>query len=919
MGYDEDASQRGRGIFLTTSTILIACFATTTLIAGVGILSYYLPTPCTAIAEHILNGSTYSPSTLSPPPSSSNPWEDYRLPTDIEPVHYTLELKIDSEKFSFNGSIDIRVTCINRTSRIILHSKMLDIYKNLVRVTREVDSMTIQLLKEPELYPDMQYIVITLASYLEGGQLYIVHIEYGGVLYDDLVGIYRSSYRDDKGQKRVLAASFFSPANARKAYPCFDEPALKATLAITMVHKDEYTALSNMPQESVTSRYDGWVATKFQTTLKMSTYITGFFLSDFESVTAVSRNGVEVRTWARADAIHEVYYGMNISLPILEYYEHYFDIDFPLPKIDMAVTPDYGAGGMENWGLINYREASYLSDSSSTVFKKRRTAELVAHELAHQWFGNLATHWWWEDVWLKEGFASFMAYYGMDLVEPDWNMLDQFLILDVHVAFGLDALTSSHPISVPVNHVDEINSIFDSISYSKGASIIRMLRYFLGETTFRNGLKIFPNQKTNTIVHTFVGSRLDYCNSLLYGIMNVSYWEGHRRYKWIIPLTFTDGLDPKYGENERNRIWLSNGPVFMNDSSKLSGGNNNWLLANIDQTGYFRVNYDATNWRLLKEQLLENHLVIPTASRAAILNDVFNLARGQHINTLLALEISRYLVVERDYVPWSTANDVLAYIHNMLRTTSAYGVYIQYILELVTPLYSSLGWSDEDSTDLDSLTRSLAITLACGHGHEECIQESHTMFVHWMQNSDNNMIPENMKSDVYCTAIAHGTSDYWEFAWNQYLTTQSSAERSLLMEAMACSNQPWILSRYLNYCLDSQLIRRQDATYVVGYIAGSAVGEVLAWDFVRSHWDHLFDTYGTNMFSFPRLIDSVTASFSSRLRLKELQKFISDHPNLGTAAKSFEQAVERTRVNILWHENTIVDLQKWLEDEVRVV
>eukprot|EP00058_Branchiostoma_floridae_P020053 XP_002605543.1 hypothetical protein BRAFLDRAFT_130666 [Branchiostoma floridae] len=581
----------------------------------------------------------------------------------------------------------------------------------------------------------------------------------------------------------------------------------------------------------------------------------------------------------------------------------------------MAAIPDFPFGAMENWGLITYRETSLLYDPSvSTEANKQRVAVVVAHELGHQWFGNLVTaEWWddiwlnegfashveylgaahaepdwmlwfgnlvtpawWEDLWLKEGFASTAEYPGVDFVEPTWAMEDQFLEEDLHPVFALDSLSTSHPISLPVNHPDEISQIFDTISYSKGASIIRMMSSFLG-SSYTKGIKSYLERyqfanavqddlwnslteaaqedgrtdvQVKDVMDTWtlqmgfpvVTVTRDYSNGrvtvsqrhFLYD-PEANVPESPYNYVWQVPLTYTTGEDMNFADPPQT--WIRD----KTEEFPLSAAPTSWLIANVNQTGYYRVNYDMANWELLTNFLMSDDFqAIPVATRSALIDDAFNIA--------------------------------------------------QY-------------------------NRMTALSLACNFGYNGCLQNASQKFSEWRGGGS---VSPNLKRTVYCYGIANGNENDWNFAWQRYLSTDTVAsEKALLLSALACTADQYVLRRYLDWTIDSTKVRKGDALNTIVSISGNKLGKAMVWTFLNQNWDYIFDSYGGSLFGLTGLILGVTENFNTEEELQQMQDFVTSHPELGTATRAFQQAQERARANIKWRQQSEDDVAQWLADNQR--
>ncbi|CAM4612702.1 unnamed protein product [Lepidochelys olivacea] len=904
---------------------------------------------------------------LSTTAGPANPWNNFRLPQSLVPEQYTVTLQpfltpSASSLYIFKGNSTVRFSCQNATNLILIHSKKLNytLQGTFLVSLQGVNGSSPPPITNTWLETETQYLVVQLQGQLEKGKSYELVSSFMGELADDLAGFYRSEYVED-GETRVVATTQMQAPDARKAFPCFDEPAMKARFKVTLIHSPNHTALSNMPVESSWQKtIDGttWNVTEFQTTPKMSTYLLAFIVSQFQAVEDMQDN-VLIRIWGRPKAITagQGDYALHVTGPILKFFERHYNTAYPLPKSDQVGLPDFNAGAMENWGLVTYRENSLLYDPLfSSIGNKERVATVIAHELAHQWFGNLVTLRWWNDLWLNEGFASYVEYLGADSAEPSWHIKDLIVQNDMYRVMKVDALASSHPLSFlesEINTPAQISEIFDAIAYSKGASVLRMLSEFLTEDSFKKGLQSYLQafsygntvyddlwdhlqkvvvedniQLPTTIkgimdrwtlqmgfpmvtVDTKVGSISQ--KHFLLDTESVVERPSAFNYTWIVPVTWMkqqDGTEQMY--------WLTE--TSATSSSFVVAGASNWLLLNINVTGYFRVNYDQENWNKLLSQLVTNYEVIPVINRAQLIDDAFNLARAKHIDITLALKTTTYLKEEREYLPWSAALDNLAYFRLMFDRSEVYGPMQKYIQQQVIPLFQYFGnitsnWTSLPEGLMAQYSEINAISTACSYKVPECSQLATAFFNQWKQNPSNNTIPPNLRSSIYCSAIQMGSEADWDFLWQMFKNATVVAEADKLRSALACSKEPWILRRYLQYALDPTKIRKQDATSTINSIASNVVGQSLAWDFIRGNWKTLFTQYGGGSFSFSSLIQAVTQRFASDFELKQLEQFKADNAGVGfgSGTRALEQALEKTAANIKWVAENKQTVLTWFE------
>uniref|UniRef100_A0A6Q2X648 Aminopeptidase n=1 Tax=Esox lucius TaxID=8010 RepID=A0A6Q2X648_ESOLU len=829
-----------------------------------------------------------TPYPTGPPPNMRLPGNLIPKSYDIllQPHLYTVMTNATNQSLIFTGNSTVCFKCLKNTTTIILHSKEQNV--NAVGVT-DVDNIKSIKITETLLYGnESNFLEIRLDGLLVEGGNYCLVTEFQGELLDDLAGFYLSSYK-----KGYIAASQMQPTDARKVFPCFDEPAMKATFKVTIIHRPGTTALANGKERGKKTKYvdiDGetWQVTSFQETKIMSTYLLAIAVSDFDFIES-EHERVGIKTYARPEAIKAGHanFAASITGKILDFYESpkCFDMSFPLSKLDQIALPDFSAGAMENWGLVTYRETALLyEDGVSSTANKEWIATVIAHELAHQWFGNMVTMKWWNDLWLNEGFATYISYMGVDNIKPEWHMKDLIVLNDIQPAFQVDSLASSHPLSSKEDDIqtsNDITELFDVITYSKGAAVLRMLEDLLSERLFLTGLR-------------------NYLQAFMYNnTVQNDLWDYLQK--------AVDANGDEYIIAELMDTWTNQMgyPVITINTTTgaLQSENDKWVLANVDCKGYFRVNYDPANWDRLLSQLERNiHVSLP------------HLAK--QINVTLALRTTKYLRNDTEYIPWESALRNLDYFILMFDRSEVYGPIQAYLRKQVRGLYQHFENVTMNSTCMWRYNHINSILVACSNEIQDCQKMVTTFFDDWMTNKTGNNIHPNLKAIIYCQAIAAGGEKEWEFAWGQFQNATTATEKDKLRYALSCTKKIWLLNRYLEYTLDPDKIRKMDAVSTINYIARNVAGQAIAWNFVRANWKSISLDYGGGIMSLGGLIEGVTQRFSTDFELHELREFQSNYnEELGSASRALEQAIERTQANIKWVKENKQTVLEWFRRE----
>ncbi|XP_063229949.1 uncharacterized protein LOC134535043 [Bacillus rossius redtenbacheri] len=880
--------------------------------------------------------------------------QTYRLPTSLSPLSYRVKVRphLSEGNFTFDGEVEVRVRADEATDRVVLHASDLELEESSAVVRAAGNSSWTIAVREQWSDGARQIHTLVLDGTLEAGREYDVRLAYLGHLRDDMNGFYRSYYLAN-GTKRWLASTQFESTGARRAFPCFDEPAMKARITLSIERPSNYTAVSNMELVNTTAVEDeeDLYRDTFAQTPPMSTYLLAFIVSDFERS---SDPGHNVSVLHRPGAQEQVLYALNVSRPLLEFMEEFTGIPFPLPKMDEAAIPDFSAGAMENWGLVTYRDRDILFDEqASTTADRQNVATTIAHEFSHQWFGDLVSPAWWTYTWLNEGFASYFELFAAAGVQRSWRLEEQFATLKLQPSLASDAYVATRAITSEVYTPDEIESVFDYVSYGKAGSVIRMMSHFLTEEVFQKGLSLYLNERS------YKDGRPDYLFSALQraaheaGLaLNVSSvmdtWtlqEGHplltvkrdradgsvtveqKRFLmvkdnntsrseeklWWIPLTYTKKYSSNF-YNTSNTIWFNGPTMKINDSVK----SDEWIIFNLQQTGFYRVNYDEVNWQLLAAQLDSDQLqAVHAVNRAQLVDDSLNLARAGELDYGSALTLASYLRREEDYIPWSSAFTALGYLDARLAGMSQhhYDLFKDFVLYLLSNLYSKLGFEPRAEDDhVTKMLRAEVVSWACKLEMPECVMQARDMFSKKMANPASVVVPADVASAVFCTGVRHGGPEDWRLLKALHDDSAAASEQGAMLSALGCSANQSLIAEYLMLSItEDSGIRKQDAASVFSAVYANHQGVDTAFKFLTDNFQQISEYYGS-MGSIGKILTGIANKLSTQTQLDKLKEFVaSKKSQLGRALTASQQAVETSEGNVRWLQQRGPAVEGWLK------
>ena len=863
-----------------------------------------------------------------------NPKNNVRLPAHIKPVRYHITLKPDLEAFVFSGEETISLSLDKEVKDITLHSKDIEIVSaevvqvGRVKTTYATRSRRIENFALKITYDDKaETVTFVFPKSIKKGKAKLILV-FRGVLNDRMHGFYRSTYFVE-GKKHHMATTQFEATDARRAFPCFDEPSAKAIFDIKLIVPLQSTALSNTIPTAVREHEGGYKVVEFAPTPKMSTYLVAFIVGDLEHIEKKTKEGVLVRVFTTPGKKHQAEFALDCAVKSLSFFTKYFDIPYPLPVLDMIAIPDFASGAMENWGAVTYRESAILVDPlHSSVATKQWVAMVVAHELSHQWFGNLVTMEWWTHLWLNEGFASYIEYLAVDHMFPEWEMWTEFVSGDLGSALTLDALKHTHPIEVEVHHPDEISEIFDAVSYAKGASVIRMLADYLGEKDFRDGLRYYLKKhsyKNTSTIHlwkAFEKVSKKPVEKMMgiwtmkagYPLLTVSEKDGVLNIKqtrfFSSPLSRATSKEKTLWQIPIHFKTTSRGPVkkIMLDARQAivgMGKHTDWIKMNTGETGVFRTNYSKELWGALFSAVIKKEL--DAVDRLGLVRDIFDLAYAGQVSAVDALRFVSAYKHETSYAVWVELASGLSRIRALVGSEPFLPLFEKYARELLSPMVKKVGWKKKKGErHTDTLLRALILGDAGMYGDRDVVLRAQKMFAAMKKNK--NPISPDLRGVVYGTVARHGGAVEYEQLMGMYNKSLLHEEKNRIGGALGKFKDKDLLKKTLEFSL-GEGVRSQDTMRFTAAVSANPYGRDLAWKFIKQKWPLFLKRYGGQKdmsYLVAPLGAHTTVEFAD-----DIEQFFKKNPVPG-GTRTVEQILERIRAKALWLARDKEKIKAWL-------
>ena len=807
-----------------------------------------------------------------------------RLLDTFTPNHYNLTLDLTrAEEKEFSGTVIISGESTSES--ISLHSKGLTI-----------QSATIDNQPADVSFGEFDELRLSQPNLKNGN--HTIHINFSGTITDAMHGLYPCYFTHD-GVKKQLFATQFESHHAREVFPCVDEPAAKAEYDLTLITRPGITVLGNMPVKFQKENGDSRTTT-FEKTPRMSSYLLAFVIGELHKKSARTKSGVEVNVWATpAQNENTLDFALDIATRSIDFYDEYFGVKYPLPKSDHVALPDFSSGAMENWGLITYRESCLLADPELTPESSRRfIATVIAHELSHQWFGNLVTMQWWNDLWLNESFANMMEYVAIDALQPDWHMWEDFATNEVTAALRRDSLDGVQSVQADVNHPDEISTLFDpAIVYAKGGRLLVMVRKLIGEEAFRAGLKSYFEKFAykNTVGNNLWQELESASGQPIVNLMNA----------WIsqpgLPVvSVSNSRDAAILSQERffigehqpsDTLWPI--PLFANQPLDVKILNQKEVTVSIERplqlncglSAHFVTKYDEST----REYLLKNITELPTLDKICILQDATILARAGFENSASLPPLALSLKTETNEKVFGMAAGALTELRKFVDDNDAARDSLKRISgEFARATFEELGWDEKDGeSDDDRERRTTALSLMMYSEDKEVLNEAKTRF-------DSNKLadlPTEIRALIISANVRHfETPEMIENLFAAYKNTPSNDLQNDIAIGLTSTKNPETAEKILANIKDSNIIRPQDASRWFVYLIRTRESRQIAWNWLKENWAWVEGTFGEDK-SYDDFIRYAATALLTPNELDDFRQFFEPMENIPALTRTIKLGI----------------------------
>lgn len=776
-----------------------------------------------------------------------------RLIKQFVPEHYNLSLTLERKERRFSGLVTLNGNSVTSSGVMRVHAKELTIHS----VTVDGKEATFSAAENDELlisHPDLN----------EGRHL--IAIAFDGTITDAMHGLYPCYFTHDDTKKELLATQFESH-HAREVFPCIDEPEAKATFDVTLTTESDVTVLGNMPVKEQRQQDDNLV-TSFETTPRMSTYLVAWVVGELHKKTAVTKRGVEVNVWATpAQSAESLDFALDIATRTIDFFENYFNTPYPLPKSDHVALPDFSAGAMENWGLITYREIALLADPATMSISGRHyVATVIAHELSHQWFGNLVTMKWWNNLWLNESFATLMEYVAVDALHPEWDIWLDFATSETIAALRRDSLDGVQSVQVDVSHPDEISTLFDgAIVYAKGARLLRMCQQYVGHEAFQAGLKAYfaKHQYGNTEGDDLWAELSAASGKDITSLMNT--WISQSGYPVVTAtqneamLSFSQQQFFVGPHEPSDKLW----PVPLNASSAivpalltqkevtLEYPADQPLRLNVGDSAHFITHYDESLFAKRISELKEGKL--SPLDRVQLLHEQTLLARGGVVSTATLIPLLDAYRDETTEPVWDIISLAIGELKKFVEpNTEAENKLRKLAGDLARRQYDRLGWEPKpDESESDAKLRTTVTSLMIYSQDKEALETAKSLYD---AHSLEDLTPELRPLVIGATVRHFGNDTLITKLIDAYRTTPSSDIQQDIASGLTSTKDAAVIGRLLSLITDADTIRHQDVTHWFVWLIRNRDGRTLTWQWLRDNWAWIESTFGSDKSydDFPR-------------------------------------------------------------------